>query len=82
MRWPQLALPAGHAADVPAQTGRETYFRLCLPCHQLNGGGAGVSGPDLGRPMNATQYLTEAGLRRIIRDPRAVRTWPGRRVNT
>jgi hypothetical protein len=35
-------------------------------------GGAGVSGPDLGRPMNVTQYLTEVGLRSIIRDPRAV----------
>jgi mono/diheme cytochrome c family protein len=80
VRWPQLALPAGHAADVPAQTGRESYFRLCLPCHQLNGGGAGVSGPDLGRPMNVTQYLTEVGLRSIIRDPRAVRTWPGQHM--
>ena len=80
VRWPQLALPAGHAADVPAQTGREIYFRLCLPCHQLNGGGVGVSGPDLGRPMSATQYLTEAGLRSIIRDPRAVRTWPNQHM--
>jgi mono/diheme cytochrome c family protein len=80
VRWPQLALPAGHAADVPAQTGRESYFGLCLPCHQLNGGGAGVSGPDLGRPMNVTQYLTEVGLRSIIRDPRAVRTWPGQHM--
>jgi hypothetical protein len=42
----------------------------------LNGGGASDTGPDLGRPMNPTQYLTDAGLRAIIRNPRAVRSWP------
>ena len=26
--------------------------------------------------MSATEYLTEDGLRAIIRNPRAVRTWP------
>ena len=30
--------------------------------------------------MSPTQYLTEAGLRALIRDPRAVRTWPGQRM--
>jgi hypothetical protein len=34
----------------------------------------------LGRPMNPTQDLTEAGLRVIIRNPRAVRTWPNRQM--
>ena len=33
-------------------------------------------GPDLARPMSPTQYLSPSGLRAIIRDPRAVRTWP------
>jgi hypothetical protein len=42
----------------------------------LNGGGASDTGPDLNRPMNPTQYLTEAGLRALIRSPRSVRTWP------
>jgi hypothetical protein len=26
--------------------------------------------------MNATQYLTDVGLRAIIRNPRSVRSWP------
>jgi mono/diheme cytochrome c family protein len=75
-RWPQLALPASHADEPQAVTGQQVFLTLCLPCHRLNGGGAGQVGPDLGQPMNVTQYLTEAGLRAIIRDPRAVRTWP------
>jgi cytochrome c1 len=30
--------------------------------------------------MNPTQYLTDAGLRAIIRNPRAVRTWPDQQM--
>jgi hypothetical protein len=30
--------------------------------------------------MNPTQYLTETGLRNIVRDPRAVRTWPSQQM--
>jgi hypothetical protein len=30
--------------------------------------------------MSATEYLTEAGLRGIIRNPRAVRSWPNLRM--
>ena len=37
-------------------------------------------GPDLGVPMSVTAYLTDAGLRAIIRDPRAVRVWPAQRM--
>ena len=47
----------------------------CIPCHQLNGGGASDIGPDLGQPMGPTDYLTEAGLRALVRDPKSVRTW-------
>jgi mono/diheme cytochrome c family protein len=75
-RWPQLQLPADRATDAQARSGQKVFLILCLPCHQLNSGGASVAGPDLGQPMNATQYLTEAGLRAIIRNPQAVRTWP------
>jgi len=73
-RWPQLELPAGQASA--ARAGQKIFLSFCLPCHRLNGGGASDTGPDLGEPMNATEYLTEAGLRGIIRNPRSVRTWP------
>jgi mono/diheme cytochrome c family protein len=76
-RWPQLELPSGRNSDTPAaRAGQKIFVSFCLPCHRLNGGGASETGPDLGQPMSATQYLTEAGLRAIIRDPRSVRTWP------
>ena len=48
----------------------------CVPCHCLNGGSAGEMGPDLDWPMNATDYLTNQGLRALVRDPKSVRTWP------
>jgi mono/diheme cytochrome c family protein len=79
-RWPQLELPAEHSADAAARSGQAIFLSLCLPCHRFNGGGASDIGPDLGQPMNATGYLTEAGLRALIRNPRGVRSWPGQRM--
>jgi mono/diheme cytochrome c family protein len=79
-RWPQLSLPASHAADTAAGAGQKVFVTFCLPCHQLNGAGVGKVGPDLGQPMNVTRYLTEAGLRAIVRNPAAVRTWPEQRM--
>jgi mono/diheme cytochrome c family protein len=48
----------------------------CLPCHRLSGAGEGTLGPDLGLPMPAIAYFTDAGLKKLIRNPTAVRTWP------
>ena len=79
-RWPQLAAPADLPINAPARHGQDVFVTQCLPCHRLNGGGAGEMGPDLGQPMNVTQYLSEAGLRAIIRNPRAVRTWPSQQM--
>jgi mono/diheme cytochrome c family protein len=76
-RWPQLSVPATMSNDASTRRGHDVFLIQCLPCHRLNSGGASEVGPDLGWPMNPTQYLTEAGLRAIIRNPRAVRTWPG-----
>jgi cytochrome c1 len=42
----------------------------------MKGAGAADVGPDLGQPMGPTQYFTPEGLRRLIRDPKSVRTWP------
>jgi mono/diheme cytochrome c family protein len=76
-RWPQLASPSAAPA---ALSGQKVFVTFCLPCHQLNGAGVGKVGPDLGKPMNVTQYLTEAGLRAIVRNPAAVRTWPAQHM--
>jgi mono/diheme cytochrome c family protein len=78
-RWPQLAVPPNASNDM-TKRGHDVFLAQCSPCHRLGGGGAGEVGPDLATPMSPTQYLTEAGLRALIRDPRAVRTWPGQRM--
>jgi mono/diheme cytochrome c family protein len=52
------------------------FTTQCMPCHRMKGAGVGELGPDLGQPMNPTQYFTPAGLRALIRNPKAVRTWP------
>jgi mono/diheme cytochrome c family protein len=75
-RWPQMAVDASLPADAPARRGQAVFTTQCLPCHRMKGAGAADVGPDLGQPMNPTQYMTPVGLRALIRDPKAVRTWP------
>jgi mono/diheme cytochrome c family protein len=80
-RWPGLAVDQSLPADDPIRAGQTLYIAQCLPCHKLNGGGASDVGPDLNLPMNPTQYMTEAGLHALIRDPKSVRSWPGMKMN-
>jgi mono/diheme cytochrome c family protein len=75
-RWPQMAVAASLAADDPARRGQAVFTAQCLPCHRMKGAGASDLGPDLGQPMSPTQYLSAEGLRLLIRNPKAVRTWP------
>ena len=75
-RWPQMAVAATLLADDPARHGQAVFTTQCMPCHRMKGAGAADVGPDLGQPMNPTQYLTGEGLRALIRNPKAVRTWP------
>jgi mono/diheme cytochrome c family protein len=75
-RWPQLKVDAALPADDPARKGQQIFEQRCIACHRLNNGGASAIGPDLNLPMNPTEYLTPAGLRALIRNPKAVRTWP------
>jgi mono/diheme cytochrome c family protein len=76
-RWPQLAVDESLAADAPERAGQTLFITQCLACHTLNGAGAASMGPDLNRPMNPTEYMKADALRRLIRDPASVRTWPG-----
>jgi mono/diheme cytochrome c family protein len=79
-RWPAIAVDASVPEDAPARRGQTAFIANCLPCHRLAGGGESVVGPDLLHPIPATRYLTEAGLRTLIRDPAAVRSWPGQQM--
>jgi mono/diheme cytochrome c family protein len=51
-----------------------------MVCHTLNGGGDATVGPDLNIPYNPTEYLRPEALRRLIRDPQALRLWPGAKM--
>lgn len=79
-RWPQLSVAASIPAEDPSRRGQEVFVVQCLPCHRLFGAGAGEMGPDLGLPMAATSYLTQAGLKALLRNPAAVRNWPQRQM--
>jgi len=75
-RWPQMVVDASLPGDAPARRGQAVFTIQCLPCHRMKGAGSADVGPDLGQPMNTIQYLTPKGLRSLIRNPKAVRTWP------
>ena len=75
-RWPQMAVDASLPVDARARHGQEVFTVQCMPCHRMKGAGESEVGPDLGSPMNPTQYFTADGLRRLIRNPKSVRTWP------
>jgi len=75
-RWPALDVDPALPATDPLRAGLALYKTQCLPCHTLNGAGAGTQGPDLNQPMNPTRYMTRDGLHALIRDPKSVRSWP------
>src|SRR4051794_16721740 len=66
-----------------SDTPRYAAFSLSAR-HQLlritRGAGEGTVGPDLLRPMPATAYFTEAGLRALIRNSAAVRHWSAQQM--
>ena len=78
--WPTIAVDSSIPEDAPARRGQAAFVANCLPCHRLGGAGEATVGPDLLRPMPATAYFTEAGLRALIRNPAAVREWPAQQM--
>lgn len=79
-RWPGLAVGADVATGDPIRTGLDRYVSLCMACHRFNGEGEGDQGPDLGRPMNVTDYFQIPALKKLIRDPASVRRWPEQKM--
>lgn len=75
-RYPQIVPQA--ATDSAAWRGMHLFTTNCASCHRINGGGDGEIGPDLNLPFNPTEYFHEDFLRKLIRDPASVRSWPQR----
>lgn len=73
IRFPQIA-PAT-SSNSAEHRGMEVYITSCAACHPLNGGGDASIGPDLNLPHNPTEYFRNLYLRKLIRNPAAVRNW-------
>lgn len=76
--YPKIFPDSVVAKDSDIYTGMNSYVKNCFPCHKLNGQGDGTMGPDLNQPMNPTEYFKENALKKFIRNPESVRTWPNR----
>jgi mono/diheme cytochrome c family protein len=79
-RFPMIAPAAKLQANHPIRAGFAAFQKHCMVCHTLNGGGDATLGPDLNIPYNPTEYLRPDALRRLIRDPQALRRWPGAKM--
>jgi mono/diheme cytochrome c family protein len=79
-RFPMVAPAPRVAANHPIRAGFAAFEKHCMGCHTLNGGGDATVGPDLNIPYNPTEYLRPEALRRLIRDPQALRLWPGAKM--
>jgi mono/diheme cytochrome c family protein len=79
-RWPVLGVGAEVPPDDPIRVGLDRFVGLCMACHRFNGAGEGTQGPDLGRPMNPTQYFQIPALKKLIRDPSSVRQLPDQKM--
>lgn len=77
-RFPALLPAAGASAQV--QAGFATFQKNCMACHRLNGAGDAQMGPDLNIPLSPLEYLGEAHLRTLVRNPQNLRRWPQARM--
>lgn len=76
-RFPAIAPDKSARQDNTIWGGFDVYSKQCLSCHTINKQGDATMGPDLNQPLNPLEYLTEPALRKLIRDPKSVRDWPG-----
>jgi len=74
-RFPMTAPAASVPANHPIRAGFAAFQKHCASCHTMNGGGDATTGPDLNVPYNPTEYMRPEALRRLIRDPQALRRW-------
>jgi mono/diheme cytochrome c family protein len=75
--YPEILPDASIPKDSAEYRGLQVYNTHCASCHRMNGGGEASVGPDLNLPFNPTEYFQPGFLRRYIRDPASVRSWPG-----
>jgi mono/diheme cytochrome c family protein len=79
-RFAGLVPAANVPANDPIRRGFAVFSASCLPCHTLNLLGDARVGPDLNVPFSPTEYLREDFLRMQVRNPQALRSWPGAKM--
>jgi mono/diheme cytochrome c family protein len=75
-RWPGLGVAQDVPTGDPIRRGLDRFVAVCMACHRFNGDGEAGQGPDLGRPMNPVEYFQPAALKKLLRNPSSLRTWP------
>lgn len=75
-RFPMLVPDKSVPENSAIRKGFAVFQKNCLACHKLNGGGESTVGPDLNVPHNPTEYFQIAYLKKLIRNPKQVRSWP------
>jgi len=81
-RFEAIRPAAGLPADGPVMRGFTTFQRVCFSCHTLNRAGDATLGPDLNVPYSPVEYLGDAKLRQLIRNPQSLRWWPNARMSS
>lgn len=72
----------GEPADGPVMRGFAAFQRVCFSCHSMNRAGDANLGPDLNVPYNPVEYLGDDKLSKLIRNPQALRWWPGSKMSS
>jgi mono/diheme cytochrome c family protein len=75
-RFPMLLPDKSVSETSTIRKGFSVFQKNCMVCHKLNGGGDSSMGPDLNIPHNPTEYFQIAYLKKLIRNPKQVRSWP------
>lgn len=68
-------------ADGPVMRGFAVFQRVCFSCHSMNRAGDAHLGPDLNVPYSPVEYLGDDKLATLIRNPQALRWWPGSKMS-
>lgn len=68
-KFPKLLPPEN--SDAATKRGFLVFKDFCMNCHSINGNG-GKKMIDLNYPVNVTEYMEEARLKKLIRDPMSV----------
>ena len=78
--YPEIFPSKKLSGNDPVTKGFRLFVKNCFACHTMNKVGASGIGPDLNVPMNPTEYFRPAALKKLIRNPQAVRHWPNGRM--